>query len=246
MNYIFGRKPVLESLRAGENILEIIILDTATGSPEISNILSLSKKIKVTTKNSGFFKGYGQHNHQGVIAILQDFEFKYRDIDDIFSQAERKGEKPLIAILDEITDPHNLGAIIRSAECAGFHGVIIPKHRSAEVNATVVKTSAGSVVHIPIVQVTNLTHVFEEIQERGVWIYGTDMDTEKNYTQIDSKDAIAVVIGSEGSGLRKMIKEHCDFLIKIPMHGKIESLNASVAAGIVFFDIVRQRAIKKP
>lgn len=243
-NIIFGRQPVFEALKSGIPVKEVILQIGAHGDAidEIINVCK-RKKIRVRTMDARYFSDMigGKNNHQGAMVLLDQKEFQYVEMDVIFDRAVAAGEKPLVAILDEITDPHNLGAIIRSAECAGFHGVVIPKHRSAEVNATVVKTSAGATAYIPVVQVTNLTQALEELQERGVWIYGTSLDGDRDYDAIDARDAVGIVIGSEGKGMRKMVAEHCDFLIRIPMSGQIQSLNASVAAGIVFFDVMRQR-----
>jgi 23S rRNA (guanosine2251-2'-O)-methyltransferase len=231
----------MEAIRAGTAIDELLISKNAQGLSETQNEARLHK-IKIKEVPQSILDEWApRQNHQGVLAKLKNIVFNYASIDDIFELADKRNESTLIAILDEIVDPHNLGAIIRSAECAGFHGVIIPKHNSADVNATVMKTSAGAASHIPIVQATNLVRIMKELKDHGVWIYGTSMDSDKNYFEIDTKDAIGIVIGSEGEGMRRLTKESCDFLIKIPMYGNIGSLNASVAAGIIFFDIQRRR-----
>lgn len=231
----------MEALRSGTEVEEILFLRSAQG---VSELQREARNAKIRTKevtHQILDELATNQNHQGVLAKLKHLEFVYGSLEDIFEKAKTSGEKALIAILDEIVDPHNLGAIIRSAECAGFHGIIIPKHNSAEVSATVMKTSAGAVSHIPIVQVTNLARTLKELKDQGVWIYGTSMGTEKTYSDIDVKDHIGIVIGSEGEGMRRLTKENCDFLIHIPMYGAIESLNASVAAGIVFFEVRRMR-----
>lgn len=243
--FIFGRRAVVEALRSGSHIEEIWIAKSAHGEA-IREIRSLADPLGVRLKETDGKRmdtmAAGK-NHQGILAMIRSFDFHYVELEEVLSAAEERREKPLVAILDEITDPHNLGAIIRSAECAGFHGVVIPKHRSAEINATVMKTSAGAVSHIRIAQVTNLTQAIETLKEKGLWIYGTDTNAEKMYYEIDPKDGVGIVIGSEGKGMRKAIADHCDFLIKIPMRGKLQSLNASVAAGIIFFDVIRRRYI---
>ena len=231
----------MEALRSDTEIEEILFLKSAQG---ISEIQFEARTAKIRTKEVAhqvLDDLAPRQSHQGVLAKLKHLDFVYASLENVFERAKSKGEKLLVAILDEIVDPHNLGAIIRTAECAGFHGVIIPKHNSAEVNATVMKTSAGAVSHIPIVQVTNLARTLNELKDQGVWIYGTSMETEKTYVDIDAKDHIGIVIGSEGEGMRRLTRENCDFLIHIPMYGAIESLNASVAAGIIFFEVRRKR-----
>jgi len=238
--FIFGKRTVFEALEASIPIEEIVV-SNRKDLPELEELVR-SKGIHLRVVDSKKISAIlGSSNHQGIAARLGNSEFQYREIEDILDNASRKNEKPFVAILDEITDPHNLGAIVRCAECAGVHGIIIPQHRSAGVNATVLKTSAGAVLHIPIVQVTNLSQTILKLKERGFWIYGTTVDAKKEYYEIDCNDGIAVIIGSEGEGLRKMLAQHCDFTVRIPMYGKINSLNASVAAGIIFFDVARRR-----
>ena len=179
------------------------------------------------------------HNHQGVIATVPPFN--YCDVQDILDYANSKNEKAFVLILDGIEDVHNLGSIIRTVETAGVHGIIIPKRRAASVNATVSKTSAGAVEHMKISRVNNLADTIRNLKEQGLWIIGTDMDTETQYDKQDYTGDIAIVIGSEGFGMSKIVKDNCDFLIKIPMKGKITSLNASVSAGIVIYEALKQR-----
>ena len=178
-------------------------------------------------------------NHQGVIAIVPPYE--YCDIDDILNCAKSRNEDPFILILDGIEDPHNLGAIIRTAETAGVHGIIIPKRRAAGVNSTVTKVAAGAVEHMNIARVNNINEAIRYLKENDVWVCGTDIDTNTYCYDQDLTGSIAIVIGSEGFGMGKLVKENCDFLVKIPMKGKITSLNASVSAGIVVYEAVRQR-----
>ena len=179
------------------------------------------------------------HAHQGVIAVAAVRE--YASVSDILALARDKGEAPLVVVCDEISDPHNLGAIIRTAECAGAHGVIIPKHRSAGVTAVVEKTSAGAVEHMAVARVGNLAAALKELQDAGVWIFGTAADGDRSLWEADLKGPAALVIGSEGSGMSRLTRESCDFLISIPLRGKVSSLNASNAAAIVLYEAVRQR-----
>lgn len=179
------------------------------------------------------------HAHQGVIAVAAVRE--YASVSDILALAREKGEAPLVVVCDEISDPHNLGAIIRTAECAGAHGVIIPKHRSAGVTAVVEKTSAGAVEHMAVARVGNLAAALKELQDAGVWIFGTAADGDRSLWEADLKGPAALVIGSEGSGMSRLTRESCDFLLSIPLRGKVSSLNASNAAAIVLYEAVRQR-----
>ena len=180
-------------------------------------------------------------NHQGIIAAVPPFE--YVDVEDILEYAKEKKEDAFILILDGIEDVHNLGSIIRTAETAGVHGIIIPKRRAAAVNATVVKTSAGAVEHMKIARVNNINETIKNLKEEGIWICGTDMETDIEYYKQDYNMPVAIVIGSEGSGMGRLTKENCDFIVKIPMNGKINSLNASVSAGIVMYEVVRNRKV---
>ena len=179
------------------------------------------------------------HAHQGVIAVAAVRE--YSTVADILAIAEERGEAPLVVVCDEISDPHNLGAIIRTAECAGAHGVVIPKHRSAGITAVVEKTSAGAVEHMAVARVVNLAAALKELQEAGVWVFGTAADGDRNLWEADLKSPAALVIGSEGTGMSRLTRENCDFLLSIPLRGKVSSLNASNAAAIVLYEAVRQR-----
>ena len=178
-------------------------------------------------------------NHQGVIAIVPPFE--YCEIEDILENAKIKNEDPFILILDGIEDPHNLGSIIRTAETAGVHGIIIPKRRAASVNSTVSKVSAGAVEHIKIARVTNISDSIQKLKDNGLWICGTDIDAKNYYYDQDLKGPLGIVIGNEGQGMSEKVKKNCDFLVKIPMKGKVTSLNASVSTGIVVYEAVKQR-----
>ena len=243
MNIIIGRKPVLEALNSDEEIEQVYILFGQQG-----NIINA---IRVVAKKRGKkcnqiplerFKIFTtDKNTQGVIALKQDFNFF--SLDEILSTA-KKTPLPLILILDEIQDPHNVGAILRSAECSGVNGVILTKHHSATITSTVTKTSAGASEHLKICQVNNLSQTIDELKEKGFWIVGSSLENAKNYTEVDYKIPIALIVGNEEKGIRKLTASKCDFLVKIPMSGKIQSLNVSVATGILLFEILRQRNLK--
>lgn len=236
-----GRNAVLELLESGRDINKILV---ANGEKHgsIHKILAIAKerKIIVTEMERSKLNQISQiQNNQGIIAIVPPYD--YCEVEDILEEAKRKNEMPFILILDGIEDPHNLGSIIRTAETAGVHGIIIPKRRAASVNSTVSKVSAGAVEYMKIARVNNINETIRYLKEQGVWICGTDMDTNTIYTKQDYKMPIAIVIGSEGFGMSRLVKENCDFLVKIPMKGKITSLNASVSAGIIMYEVVKNR-----
>ena len=236
-----GRNAVIELLESGRDINKIFILE-GEHHGSINKIIAMAKerKIVLTMVNKTKLSQMAQtENNQGVIAIVPPFD--YCEVEDILENAKQREEKPFILILDGIEDPHNLGSIIRTAETAGVHGIIIPKRRSASVNSTVSKVSAGAVEHMKIARVNNINETIRYLKENDVWICGTDMDAKKYYYQEDYKGPIAIVIGSEGFGMSRLVKENCDFLVKIPMKGKMTSLNASVSAGIVIYEAVKQR-----
>ena len=211
----------------------------------INKIIALAKEKKVIINEVSKAKLNQMsqtENNQGVIAIVPPFN--YCEIEDILDLAKKRDENPFILILDGIEDPHNLGSIIRTAETAGVHGIIIPKRRAANVNSTVAKVSAGAVEYMKIARVNNINDAINTLKENDVWICGTDMDTDKYYYDEDFTGGIGIVIGSEGYGISRLVKENCDFLVKIPMKGKITSLNASVSAGIVMYEVVKQRIAK--
>ena len=237
-----GRNAVIELLESGRDINKIFV-SNGEKNGSINKILALAKekRVVITEVNRKKLEEMATtDNHQGVIAIVPPFE--YCDIDDILECAKNSQEDPFILILDGIEDPHNLGAIIRTAETAGVHGVIIPKRRAAGVNSTVAKVAAGAVEHMNIARVNNINEAIRHLKENGVWICGTDIDTNTYYYNQDLTGPLGVVIGSEGFGMGKLVKENCDFLVKIPMKGKITSLNASVSTGIVVYEAVRQRS----
>ena len=239
-----GRNSVLELLESEKDINKIFI-EKGERQGSINKIIAIAKerKIVITEIDKNKFNMMAQtKNAQGVIAIVPPFD--YCDVYDIIAVAKERKEDPFILILDGIEDPHNLGSIIRTAETAGVHGIIIPKRRAASVNATVNKTSAGAVEHMKIARVNNINETINTLKKEEIWICGTDMDTNKYYYNQDLTGPLAIVIGSEGNGMSRLVKENCDFLIKIPMKGKISSLNASVSAGIVVYEAVKQRIIK--
>ena len=238
---IEGRNSVLELLESGKDINKIyVIRGEKHGS--INKILGIAKerKIIVVEKDKRQMDEMAQEeNYQGVIAIVPPFE--YVEISDILDLAKEKNEDPFVLILDGIEDPHNLGSIIRTAETAGVHGIIIPKRRAASVNSTVNKTSAGAVEHMKIARVTNISDSIEELKKAGLWICGTDISAEKYYYNQDLTGPLGIVIGNEGKGISDKVKKNCDFNVKIPMRGKITSLNASVSTGIIVYEAVKQR-----
>ena len=239
---IEGKNAVMEALKAGRPIDKVYI---AKGEPDKA-LRFIAQKAKasgaviseVDRRKLDFMSA--THAHQGVIAVAALRE--YVSVADILATAREKGEAPLIVVCDEISDPHNLGAIIRTAECAGAHGVVIPKHRSAGVTAVVEKTSAGAVEYMPVARVTNLAAALEELQQNGVWVYGTAAEGDRSLWEADLTGGTAIVIGSEGDGMARLTREKCDFLLSIPMKGRISSLNASAAASVVLYEALRQRS----
>ncbi len=240
---IVGRNPVMEALKSGKALDTIYVNENAGGS--IGAITRIARERGIVIKNVSDQKltqMCGGASHQGIIASGACAE--YVSVEDILAISKKKGTAPFIIICDEIEDPHNLGAIIRTAEAAGADGIIIPKRRSASLNATVFKTSAGAASWLPVARVANLGAAIDELKKNGIWIYGTDASGE-NYSDTTFTGPIGLVIGSEGFGMGRLIRDKCDFLVKLPMYGKITSLNASVAAGIFMYEAVRQRAAVK-
>ena len=248
-NIIMGRNPVKEAIKSGKSIDRILVTKEHDGS--LGEIITLAHEANLVIREVDRRKldeicmPFGHNgksgNHQGILAEIPGVE--YAELSDILEYAESRGEKPFIILLDGIEDPHNLGSIIRSAECAGAHGVVITKRRSASVTAAVVKTSAGAAEHMRIARVVNLANTIDTLKERGIWIAGADMNGKAMY-DVDMKGAFALVIGSEGSGLSKLVKEKCDFLVSIPLKGNIDSLNAAVAGAIIMFEKNRQETAK--
>ena len=239
---IEGRNAVIEALRVGTAIDKIYIAKGETDKT-LGHIASKARAAGIVVVEADRRKLDGMsrtHAHQGVIALAAVRE--YVSVDDILADAAAKNEPPLIVVCDEISDPHNLGAILRTAECAGAHGVIIPKRRSAGLTAVVAKTSAGAVSYIPVARVANIPSLLKDLKKQGVWVFGTAADGTTDLYTADLKGPAAIVIGSEGSGMTRLVSENCDFLVSIPMKGRISSLNASAAAAILLYEAVRQRS----
>ena len=239
---IEGRNAVIEAFRSGKPVDKLFVLDGCQDGP-IRTIVREAKKhdtiLNFVTKDR-LEQLSETKKHQGVIAYVAAYE--YSEIEDIFALAEKRGEAPFVILLDNIEDPHNLGAIIRTANLAGAHGVIIPKRRAVGLTATVAKTSAGAIHYTPVVKVTNLAKTMEELKEKGLWFVCADMDGESMY-RLNLTGPIGLVIGNEGEGVSRLVKESCDYIASIPMKGDIDSLNASVATGVLAYEIVRQRLL---
>jgi len=236
-----GRNAVIELIKSGKDINKLFV-QKGDMHGSINMILSLAKEKKIVVvqvEKAKLDKMSQTKNHQGVIAIIPPFD--YCDVEDILEYAKNRNEAPFIVMLDGIEDPHNLGSIIRTAETAGVHGIIIPKRRAVGVNSTVNKTSAGATQYMRIARVNNLTETIKFLKKNDIWFYGTDMNANVVYTEQDFTGGICIVIGSEGFGMSKLVKDNMDGLIKIPMKGKISSLNASVSAGIVIYEAMKQR-----
>ncbi|MDU5144723.1 MAG: 23S rRNA (guanosine(2251)-2'-O)-methyltransferase RlmB [Paenibacillus dendritiformis] len=240
--YIAGKHSVTEALRSGRTIHKIWIADNAQKhltQPIIAEAKKAGVIVQTVDKRKLDQMAEGVQ-HQGVVA--QVAAYGYVEVDDILARAEAKGETPFLLILDEIEDPHNLGSILRTADCTGVHGVIIPKRRSVGLTATVSKTSAGAVEYVPVARVTNLAQTMEQLKERGVWLVGTDVSATQDLYETDLFTMpLALVIGNESKGMGRLVKQTCDALLKLPMAGQINSLNASVAAGIFMYEVVRRR-----
>ena len=239
---IYGRNACLEALNTGK--VEELYIQKGNLKGSIEKVIGRAKNknvvIKTVDKKTLDNMANGKV-HQGVIALISSFE--YSSVDDILKEAKNRNEDPFIVILDEIEDPHNLGAIIRSSETAGVHGVIIPKRRSASINSTVYKSSAGACNYLKVAKVTNINRTIDELKEKNIFVYGTDGDAKNYYNKTNLTGPIAIVIGNEGKGISMQIKKNCDELIKIPMRGKITSLNASNACAIVCYEVLRQRDV---
>lgn len=243
MGLIYGINPVTEAIETGKTINKIY---GAKGSKDVYEVLKKAKEKRIVTVEADKIKldnmitrpGEKLKNSQGIVASIT--EYTYFDVQDILDYANKLGEKPKVIILDKIEDPHNLGAIIRSAECLGFHGVIIQKRNASQVTDIVEKTSAGAVSYMRIARVTNITSTIKELQQAGLWIYGLDMEGATDVYDTDLTGAIGIVVGNEGDGITRLVRENCDGIIKIPMVGHIESLNASVSAAIAMYEVVKQ------
>lgn len=229
---VYGRNVAKEILKNRKKVEKIILQDNFDDKDILSMIENQNLKVERLDKR-GFSK-FDKFSHQGIILYIEDF--KYSDVEDFMND-----DSSVIVILDHLEDPHNLGAIIRTCEAAGVSGIIIPKDRSVDINSTVMKTSTGALENVKIAKVVNLTQTINKLKDNGFWIVGTDMENSVDYREIDYSGKIGLVIGSEGFGMTKTVKEACDFIARIPMHGKINSLNASVAAGIMIYEVIRSR-----
>jgi 23S rRNA (guanosine2251-2'-O)-methyltransferase len=238
---IAGINAVMEAIMGRRKVHRIFVLEGREGK-RITELLQTAQKKGIycqTVEKGRLDKMYKEGNHQGIVAEIDDYE--YSSLEAIIEHAAIKGEKPFIIIIDGLEDPQNLGAIIRTAECAGVHGIIIPRHHSVEVTASVARVSAGALEHIRIARETNLVNCMQKLKEQGFWIIGADMEGEQDYFSTEIPEPAALVIGGENRGLRRLIKENCDLLLRIPMYGSINSLNASTAAALMIYELLRQR-----
>lgn len=243
-NIIFGRNPVLEALKSGRDIDKLLVTSGSTeGSLLKITAMASDRKIPVVrVEKQTLERISGGASHQGVAAYIS--AYKYKTMEDVLKIADERGEEPLVIILDNLEDPHNLGAIMRTAECAGAHGIIIPKRNSCGLTDTVAKTSAGAIEYVPCVRVTNIVRTIEELKKHGFWIGACDMGGSEYY-KVNLTGKLAIVIGSEGAGISRLVKENCDFTVSMPMVGNITSLNASNAAAVLLYEVRRQRDAKR-
>lgn len=242
---LVGRNAVTEALKSGRGINKLWI---ASGDREgsVAEIATLAKERGIVVQyveRAKIESLAGGHRHQGVLAYVAPVP--YAELDDILKAAEEKGEAPFLVLLDELEDPHNLGALLRTADATGVHGILIPKRRSVSLNATVAKTSAGAVEYVPVARIGNIAQTLKKLKEKGFWVAGADMDGEKAYYEADLTGPLVLVVGSEGRGMSRLTKEACDFIVSMPMVGRINSLNASVAGSILMYESMRQRLQKK-
>jgi 23S rRNA (guanosine2251-2'-O)-methyltransferase len=239
-DYIIGKNPVMEALRAERDINKILIAESSQRG-QMQPLIQLAKEANVIVQFVPKKKidQISDENHQGVLAYVAAYQ--YAEMDDLFAAAEKKNEPPFFLLLDEIEDPHNLGSIMRTADAVGAHGIIIPKRRAVGLTATVAKASTGAIEHIPVVRITNMARTIDELKERGIWIAGTDASGKQDYRQFDGTLPLGLVIGSEGKGMGRLVRDKCDFLINLPMAGKVTSLNASVAAALLMYEVYRRR-----
>ncbi|WP_267875435.1 23S rRNA (guanosine(2251)-2'-O)-methyltransferase RlmB [Cohnella cholangitidis] len=245
--YLAGKHPVLEAMKAGRSINKIFLSNQAQRHL-IQPIMEEAKARGIVVQQvdkSKLDRLVPDMQHQGVVA--QAAAVAYVEVDELLARAKASGEAPLIVLLDEVEDPHNLGSVLRTADCTGVHGVIVPKRRSAGLTAVVAKTSAGAVEYVPVARVANLVQTMEKLKEAGLWIAGADAGAKEGFYETNLTGPLAIVIGNEGQGLSRLVRERCDFILSLPMVGQINSLNASVAAGVILYEVVRQRgeALKK-
>lgn len=240
--FIAGKNPVIEALRSGRDMNKIWVNERSKAS--MRQVLNLAKREGVNVQavpKQKLDQLAESTNHQGVVASVA--AHRYAQIDELFRKAEEKKEDPFFVILDEIEDPHNLGAILRTADAAGVHGVIIPKRRSAALTSVVAKASAGAIEYVPVARVTNLARTIDELKKRGIWFAGAAAEGAEDFRKADFQMPIGLVIGNEGKGIGRLIQEKCDFLIRLPMAGRVSSLNASVAASLLMYEVYRKRSV---
>ncbi|MBS4206378.1 23S rRNA (guanosine(2251)-2'-O)-methyltransferase RlmB [Lederbergia citrea] len=238
--WIAGKNPVIEALKSDRDINKIWIAEgSQKGQMQVITKLAKQRNVLVQFVPKQKIEQMTEENHQGVVA--QVAAYQYAEVEDLFTRATEKGEDPFFLILDELEDPHNLGSILRTADAAGVHGIIIPKRRAVGLTATVAKLSTGAIEYIPVARVTNIARTIDELKSRGVWVFGTDAEGSQDYRKMDVTLPLAVVIGSEGKGIGRLIREKCDFLIHLPMTGHVTSLNASVAAALLMYEVHRNR-----
>ena len=237
---IGGKKPVIETLKSDRSVHKIWVADGMKPSA-LQSIVSLAKKKNVLIQRVPKRKldDMKIENHQGVVAQIA--AYKYSTLDDLFLQAEQRNEMPFFLILDEIEDPHNLGSILRTADCVGVHGIIIPKHRAVGLTHTVAKASTGAIEHVPVVRVTNIAQTLKVLKDAGLWIIAADLQNSRDYRELEANFPLALVIGSEGKGISRIVSKSCDFIYRLPMVGQVTSLNASVAAALFLYEIYRKR-----
>lgn len=242
---LVGRNAVTEALKSGRGINRILLADGERDG-SVKTIVALAKERGIVTEfvnRSKIEKLAAGHRHQGVLAHVSPVA--YVTVEEILERAAQAGEPPFLLLLDELEDPHNLGALLRTADAAGVHGVLIPKRRSVSLSATVAKTSAGAVEYVPVAKIGNMVQTLKMLKEKGLWAVGADMDGRQSYDEVDLTGPMVLVVGSEGHGMSRLVKEHCDFIVRLPMVGKINSLNASVAGSILIYESFRQRVRKK-
>lgn len=236
-----GRNPVFEALRAGHPITRLLVAKGARSGALVALLAAAREKgIPVQQVDRERLEWLAGPGHQGVVAYAAAKE--YAELDDLLVRARERGEDPLVVLVDSLEDPHNLGSILRTADAVGAHGVVIPKHRNVGLTTTVAKTSAGAIEHVPVARVSNLVQALAELKAAGLWVVGADQSAELEFTKARLRGPLAMVIGGEGAGLSRLVRERCDFLVRLPMRGRVNSLNAGVAAAVLLYEIVRQRA----
>ncbi|MBM7601726.1 23S rRNA (guanosine2251-2'-O)-methyltransferase [Virgibacillus halotolerans] len=237
---IIGKNPVIEALTSGRSVNKVLILEQLNANTQ-GKIQQLSKNAGTIVQKVPKSKldQLADGNHQGVIAYVAAYQ--YVELDDLFNRAAERNEDPFFIILDELEDPHNLGSILRTADATGVHGVIIPKRRSVGLTATVAKTAAGALEHIPVTRVTNIANTIEELKERNVWVVGTEGDATEDYRRLDGTMPLALVVGNEGKGISRLVQKKCDWTVSLPMSGNVSSLNASVACSLLLYEVYRKR-----